>query len=702
MILLIHQLRKLSWLFLLSFLMPFQILAETKIWTGYGGDTNWANPLNWSGTVLPGIADDVWLDNSEMPLSFQIILPDLAVTIRTLHIRPSPGRNIELILPASNKVTDGFSVTGPGYGIELDAGAVFRNASGVASGESLFIADSLIIHDGARYIHQTRASHANSLLRILSIAPGTEQGIFDFDVPRASYTISVSNRVYGSLELHANALGAAVNYTCTGANPLLVRGNLRIGAGVSMSMNLSGSNGNIQVAGDFIQEGGQLNLAAGTGNQTVLRVKGDLYQSPVSVITETTSGNPYLELNGNRLQEIAMGGQIRNQVGFRINNTAGGILRLPLRLPWNLHLLDGMLICSASAVLILDTVCTISADSARLTGSYVEGPMRKLGLIAGAYFLFPVGKAGNLRWLGLGEAAGDFTVEYVREDPASLSTNLAPDLDHISKLEYWKVLGNGPFSGNAKIELSFASVQCGGVTDPQYLNVAKFQSALWENAGHSAITGNAIQGSVSSSPSDLGADAYTLASTVNLENPLPLAKIDLKVKEVLGETVFSWSIEGSEIPDHFDLYEVGNLDPYPIKQIPAQPQQKNYSWNWKSGVENGDHFFQVRMIDQHGVEYKSKIVHLYQQTGNTRLSWLITDIPSQRNQLLIQVNDPDTWSYEIFSINGRLFKKGSLQLSKGNNFLRIVPENLSVGCYIFHAMDSSGKWYSLLFVNDPH
>ncbi len=60
----------------------------------------------------------------------------------------------------------------------INAGAIFRNASGIASGESLSIADSLMIHDGGRYIHQTRASHANSILRILSSAPGTEQGVF--------------------------------------------------------------------------------------------------------------------------------------------------------------------------------------------------------------------------------------------------------------------------------------------------------------------------------------------------------------------------------------------------------------------------------------------------------------------------------------------------------------------------------------------
>src|SRR5450432_3862713 len=209
---------------IISLFPPVNLIAETKFWTGSGGNTNWSDPQNWSGSSLPVSTDDVLLDNSDIPVSYQVILPDGAVVVKTLLINPSPGSNIELMLPASNKTTNAFSATGPGYGIELETGAVFRNASGLSAGESLFIADSIIIHDGGRYIHQTRASHANSILKYLSTAPGTEQGIFDFDVPKASYTISVSNRTYGSLELHATAYGAMVNYVCSGANPLLVRG----------------------------------------------------------------------------------------------------------------------------------------------------------------------------------------------------------------------------------------------------------------------------------------------------------------------------------------------------------------------------------------------------------------------------------------------------------------------------------------------
>jgi hypothetical protein len=57
------------------------------------------------------------------------------------------------------------------------------------------------------------------------------------------------------------------------------------------------------------------------------------------------------------------------------------------------------------------------------------------------------------------------------------------------------------------------------VTDPNYLNVAKFQSAQWEDAGHTGSTGDFLQGSVLSGNADFTATYYTLASTLNLENP---------------------------------------------------------------------------------------------------------------------------------------------------------------------------------------
>jgi hypothetical protein len=680
--------------------LPAWSLSEIKTWTGYGADSRWINPLNWSNQAIPLGTDDVLLDNGDLPVSYQVILPDQQVILRTLQIRPSPGRNIELILPVSNILTDAFSVTGPGYGIALFAGAIFRNASGLSSGESLQIADSIIIYDGARYIHQTRASHANSILRYLATAPGTEQGIFDFDVPRAAYTISVSNRIYGSLELHANAYGGVVSYTCTGANPLLVRGNLRIGSNVHMSMNLSGTNGNILVQGDFIQEGGQMNMEGAGTNNTVLRVNGDLYQSPEAVITETSKGNPVLELNGNRLQEIAMAGLILNKVGFRMNNVSGARLQLPLTLSWNLDLLQGNIYSSQTNLLILDSGCTIHADSAGAGGPYVDGPLRRQGLNPADHYLFPVGKDGYLRWLELKQASGNFTAEYIHQNPGSLGSNLGTGIDHISKLEYWTLKPDGLISDQTILELSYSTPQSGGVTDPNFLTVAGFQTSKWENAGHSAVSGNFIQGSVLSNPTDFSATDYTLASTVNLENPLPVTILDLKIKEVSGSAFFSWSVQSTEQADHFELFDDTGSLPECIARIEAVNDLHMYQWSNHSPMKKGKHYFRIRMTDIHGEQYTGKTVP-FEMGNEESLRWLRGINSAASGQIMIRTSRfPEIWKYEIISGSGQIILQGKMDLHGEQTVISVNPGTVSKGIYIFRAFDSLGNIHSLEFNSD--
>jgi hypothetical protein len=690
-----------SFLILISCFLPARSLAEIKTWTGYGGDSRWINPLNWSNQVIPLGTDDVLLDNGDLPVSYQVIMPDQQVILRTLQIKPSPGRNIELILPVSNILTDAFSVTGPGYGIALFAGAIFRNASGLSSGESLQIADSIIIYDGARYIHQTRAAHASSILRYLSTAPGTEQGIFDFDVPRAAYTVSVSNRIYGSLELHANAYSGVVSYTCTGANPLQVRGNFRLGSNVHLSMNLSGANGNMMVQGDFIQEGGQLNLEGGGSNNTVLRVNGDLYQSPGAVITETSNGNPVIELNGNRLQEIAMAGQIRNQVGFRTNNLSGARLQLTLTLPWNLDLLRGNIYSSQANLLILDSGCTIQADSTASGGAYVDGPLRKQGLNREDHFLFPVGKDGYLRWLELKQVTGNFTAEYMHQNPESLGNNLGTGIDHISKLEYWTLTADGMSDEQAILELSYSTPQSGGVTDPNYLTVAGFQASKWENAGHSAFTGNFNQGSVLSNPVDFSASGYALASTVNLENPLPVTVLDLKIKEVSGNAFFSWTVQSTEEADYFELLDETGGFQNCITRIEAVKGGNIYQWSDLSPLQKGKHYFRIRMTDIHGEQYTGETVPFEMGNEEISLRWLPGISRAATGKILIRTSQfPVNWKYDIISVSGQIILQGKMDLREELTIVSLNPGMISEGIYIFRAFDSRGNIHSLEFKSD--
>ena len=100
--------------------------------------------------------------------------------------------------------------------------------------------------------------------------------------------------------------GGASTYACNGSNPLIVRGNLRIGEGVSFSVDLGGVNGNVLIKGDFIQNGGVFNIASGIGNSTVVEIDGNLIQSPSGLITETNSGLPSIELHGSALQVVSL------------------------------------------------------------------------------------------------------------------------------------------------------------------------------------------------------------------------------------------------------------------------------------------------------------------------------------------------------------------------------------------------------------
>jgi hypothetical protein len=676
--------------------IPFFLPGQVKTWTGNGGDGRWSNPVNWLNAMLPAATDDILLDNGDFPGSYQVTLPDQAITVRTITISPSPGNQIELILPPGNTLNDAVNITGPGYGLLLNSGAVFRNSSGAASGEALHIADSVRINSGGEYIHNTRTSHAASIVQILSSAPGTEKGNFVFDVPRASYTISVSNRIYGTLILRSSGFGSPVNYTGSGSSPLRIRGDLRIGMNVNLSMNMSGPNGNIRVGGDFFQEGGTLNLASAAENSSILSIAGNISQSPGSVVTATGGAHPGIELNGLGLQSVAAGGSFLNGIVFRVNNPSGCKLLLPLVLPYRLELVKGTLFSTAENLLTLGTGCGVSADSSG-GAACVDGPLRKEGLLGDPGFLFPVGRNGVLRWLELKQATGNFTVEYRNEDPAVLGGSTAPGIDHISKMEYWKVEADGPLQPKANVELSFASPQSGGITDPAFLDVSGLSGNQWYDAGHTGVTGDAFYGSVvSGSIQDFSGTAFTLASTVNLENPLPLTLIRFEGLEKSGHAFFRWKTGTPQEPGYFDLLEVKDGGSYRIARIPAVVNQTDYSWQNEMHLQEGLHFYKLAVIGPDGKSYTDKTVSIeYHKTRDLFLYWSPASL-SGRNGIQVRSPFPGYLDYRIISVTGQQVRQGRALFPEGETHFAL-PE-LKSGVYLFSGRDAKGRLHRIRFM----
>jgi hypothetical protein len=514
---------KLPGALLLLVITSFSPLYSTSQirWDGGGGDSAWTTAANWAGDILPAATDNVLLDNSLAPGNYTVILPagSAVVTVRSLTIQPATHYNIEVLLPVASTATPAFIATGPGYGLQVTAGGIFRNASGITSGMALQVADSVKIFNGGKYIHQCLGAHS-SLVQVLSTAAGTEEGIFEFDIPDASTTVSLSNRTYGKLVFSAVANGGGAGYTAAGTNPIIIRSDLEIGAGVALTLNFSDT---LFINRHFIQHGGTFNVGSAV-RSLVTTIRGNIQQN-AGVVRETGNGAlPEIKAAGITPQLMKFGGSITDSITVTIDNAAGVTLQSAVSLPFKLRLINGRVTSSALCLLTLLPGCVLEADSV-LNNSFINGPLRKEGLQATNHFLFPVGKDQVQRWVALKNATGHFTVEFIKSNPSLLNGACGPGIHHISTVEHWSLRADAVPLPSANVEISFNDANSGGVTDLSTLRIAQLAGGTWTNAGNTAVTGAAGgSGSVVSNAITLfdPLGYFTLAGSTGTSNPLPL------------------------------------------------------------------------------------------------------------------------------------------------------------------------------------
>ncbi|MEO5999222.1 MAG: T9SS type A sorting domain-containing protein [Chitinophagaceae bacterium] len=509
---------KLTIIFLAVLLLCYyQVAALQKKWAGpVAGD--WENASNWQPTGIPTDTDDIILDNSIQKNSYVIVLPVTTVNVYTLLIEPTDGYEIELNLPASNKSSPGFIVNETGNSFNIKKGGIFINSSGLTAGSSIQLNGLLSIYNEGRYIHNSRSSHATDVVAKLSVAAGTEKGIFEFDVPGGSYPISFSGRVYGTLILSSAASGSSQTYNASGSNPAIINGGFEVNDGVQFNLDLTKD---MIIYGDYIQRGGIFNVAS-QPNNNVIKIKGSVYQSGSGIITETSGGLPALELCGEVNQQVSFAGNIVNDVALKINNSKGIILSSPLKLSYKLLLTEGTLKTSLSNLLTISDNGIASGGS---EASFIDGPVKKIG---DDDFEFPVGKQGDyapVKITGSGGAVTDECLaEYFLANPelAFGPTFENPPVVRISKLEYWSV---ERLSGSSSKNISVFVGKYSNATDLAKLVLVRWDAGnhIWKNEGNTFYLGIAIGTITSNDVSSFG--AFTIGSTVQSQNPLPVPVI---------------------------------------------------------------------------------------------------------------------------------------------------------------------------------
>ena len=677
--------------FLISILMIDMSGYAQRKWVG-GQGTSWDNPLNWEPAGLPVITDDILLDNSRQAGDYIVTLPLTAVTVTSIAISPAATSIIKLVLPVGNMASPALTFTAAGDALLLNKGAVFQNASGLSSGQSLRIAGKVRISNGGTYVHNTRSAHANDVVARLSTEEGTEEGVFEFDIPAASSTISLSNRVFGKLRLSAISYNAAVAYSGGGSNPVTIRSDLEIGERVSFSIGFANT---FSIKRHLVQAGGLFNISNDNNASTVM-IGGDILQTG-GAITETGTAEPIIWLNGSGKQRLHFAGGINNQVTFRCDNPHGAELSTPLILPFSLQLRKGILQTSSSSLLTLLAACRLEADST--SGSFVNGPLKREGLNRSQHVLFPVGDGNKIRWLALKDATGNFTVTYKQENPNNISGIMAEGIDHISSLESWTITGDGEHT-EAMVELSFDNMHSGGVTDMQTLRVAQLQTdSRWGNRGNTATTGSAgAAGSVTSERVTAfnGRESlFTLASSVSNHNTLPGNEIfftgrqegrgvRLEAKVVSDLPVTGLIIEAAI--DSMRFVEVGSM----LVAVSGKLFSLLYH------PRRGENYFRVRLTLKDERSLTSRVIYL---NGNEDGS-LRGNVSIDNQQLLLrwQADHNDELNIYVYDMAGRVLMKKKERVSKGQNRILFPRLAGTKGIYLISVISRDDRSVMKLLV----
>ncbi len=553
-------------------------------WTGLGGDGRWNNAANWVNNLLPATTSDVILDNSQQTGNYSVTLPNGSTTVRSVTISPAGSNTIELILPVTNTSNPTLTLSSNSNSLILNKGAVFRNSSGATTGDPLSPAGTIWIGNGGRYLHNTTRSHTLVVSK-LSTATGTETGIFEFDVKGGGPIISFAGRTFGTLVLSAKANGTTKAYNASGSTATLIRGDLVINDGVSFNLDLKAV---ITIKGNYQQLGGRFNLGS-NANHTLVKIAGHLEQTKGDITTNTTGDLPTLELNGTAPQQVTTASKgIVGTVTCKVNNPSGIVLQTPLSLPYRLQLTAGRISTSHTNLLTLQATASIQADTLA-TGNFIEGPLRKEGLLNTPQFLFPVGQGKTQRWLTLMQATGNYTVEFHRSTPYAKSNKYLAPIHHLSSIEHWSVTADLTSAPQAAIKLSFNDPNSGGVTDLSALRIARLLAGNWIDAGLAGFAGSAgSNGFVVSDPiTGLGGSTqyFTLASTSGSFNPL------LQTHR-LAATYESHSITGAVQPTVTSSHTQLRL--HSSMKLPCQVQVINYmgqvcqqlSWPLNKGVNS--------------------------------------------------------------------------------------------------------------------
>ncbi|MEO8405307.1 MAG: hypothetical protein ABI480_11950, partial [Chitinophagaceae bacterium] len=618
---------------------------------------------------------------------------------------PSGSNTITLLLPIFNTANPGLSITGSGNALIINKGAILKNSSGAIAGSGIAIAGTFRINNGGRYIHNTARGNS-TIVTQLSAAAGTETGVFEYDVPVASYIISLTGRTYGTLELSSQANAGIVSYGGNGSSPARIMGDLKINSGVSLNISMSAD---FIVQKNYIQSSSStFNIQSATANN-IVRIGGNIFSQ--GKITKSGTGLPVLETNGAVSQDISMTGLFTGNIVFRINNATGINLLSPLAIPFNLQLMNGKIKTSATNMLIMaDNSIAIGGSG----NSFIEGPMKKGG---DDPFVFPVGKGSiyaPVSFNSTGMSVTDtFMSEYIRANPQSVyginyETVTPPyQFNHISYVEYWMLRKTSGASLPLTITLPVTAYSFSRNLDSTFITKYNTTDMQWKTGGASLANAGLpsppyVTGTITSALFS-GDGIFTFyTNSTYAENPLPVKIISFNGSIIDNrKALLQWEIaDDDEAISSIEIQRAGSNHHFvTIGSVVSNPGSRLYKYE-DNGLLNGINYFCLKLINRNSSVMYSRVMTIKNGSSNLELLSLSPSVVNNTARLAIRSAFQSAVTIVITDIQGQLISQHKEFLIGGDNNISLQLTDLKPGPYMIWGVYNEERTNVLRFVKE--
>ncbi|MDB5268726.1 MAG: hypothetical protein JWP58_1766 [Hymenobacter sp.] len=651
-----HLLMPKAALLLISFLLLLSTTAQaqnTYYWRGAAGaswsaSASWNTAANGTGTArTTRNSGDVLIFSSGFPT---IVTMDLSETIKQLSFTNNTAVTFNTPTDATRNLT--FGVAGQGFVVAAgssltvvgvvsdndDAAINFILNTGVTAsiaGSVTFTSSggnsfSNALHEfqgGAGSVHfvnggslfVTGRMNGNSFgsttgMAVFEAGATYQQNAVNSDDPYGPATFSDGstyrylNGSFGGTSLTADRAYGNLVYetsndrTIGGAMNLLIRNNLTLSSSGNLSLNARNTDGT--------SIGGNISITSSSAM---------LYFDPSSTRPVT--------LNGTTAKTVGGAGSLMlgENAQLEIDNPAGVTLTRPITVENGLLLTNGLLTTSATALLTLSPIATVTSGS---TTSFVNGPLARTTPAANntnRTWVFPIGKGAAYRPLTLRASdqnnAATYTVEQFEGNPGQTVTGT---LQRVSFKRAYSIASSSTSATNttATITLTFAPDDYVNVPGSPNLVVARRQgtAGAWSTIGRSANTGPAgaaggpgVSGTLTSNSFTgftTGSATYFALGALNLNNqanpfatavnPLPveLTRFDATAKP--QGIALSWATAMEKNSAYFEVQRSANGENFqPVGSVKGQGTSSNaHEYAFVDGHPlAGLSYYRLRQVD---------------------------------------------------------------------------------------------------------